>query len=193
MMRDALCDRPKHGVVVGPDTIAAFPTRAPLAELRRRCMAGDTILHDAVGWQAVAWVFPFDGARVVAVQSKHGFGESLRENEPADLWTVEGDSVRLADGELLPRTLGALRERYGQTIVDANVAADDVDGPHARSCRWPYVLFALAVKDTARLVPDSARITGVQVSVPVDTTIVRVCAAPATDSAPPRPSSPPTI
>lgn len=171
------CAAPKQGIVITLDSIASLPTRAPLSELKRRCAAGDTTLYDAVGWQALAWVFPFTGARLVAVQSKHGIDGSLNDSEPADLWTAEGDSLRLSDGRLIPRTLGALRARYGQTIVDENVRGDDMDGPSARSCRFPYVTFALAVTDTARIVADSARITGVEMWVPVPDGTNRLCSA----------------
>lgn len=153
-----LCATPPRGVVVTRDSVASLPTHATLGEIKRRCAAGDTTLYDAVGWQAAAWVFPFVGARVVAVQSKHGDGDVVHDDEIPDLWTVEGDSVRLPDGQLMPRTLGALRSRYAPLSVDENIPGDDIDGPHARSCRLPYLLFALAVEDTARHVPDSARV-----------------------------------
>jgi len=110
----------------------------------------------------------------MAVQSKHGLGEALRDDEAPDLWTLEGDSIRLPDGELMPRTLGALRSRYGFAVVDENRAGDDIDGPHARSCRFPYLLFALSVMDTARRVPDSARVTGVDMT-GADTVMARFC------------------
>jgi hypothetical protein len=112
----------------------------------------------------------------MAVQSKHGFGETIHDEEVPDLWTVDGDSVRLPDGELTPRTLGALRSRYGFAIVDENTGGDDVDGPHARSCRFPYLLFALSVNDTARRVPDSARVTRVDLT-GTDTVMTRFCIA----------------
>lgn len=156
-----LCARPTRGIVVGLDSIAGLSTHATLGVLRHQCSAGDSALYDAVGWQAVAWTFPFAGANVMAVQSKHGYGEVVQDDEVPDLWTVEGDSTRLPDGDLMPRTLGALRARYGSLLVDENIGGDDVDGPHARTCRFPYLLFALSVNDTARHVPDSARVTRV--------------------------------
>lgn len=55
---------------------------------------------------------------------------------------------------------------------------DDVDGPHARPCRFPYLLLALGVNDTARHVPDSARVTRVDMDTPgVDTVFARLCLA----------------
>lgn len=173
-----VCPRPTRGIVVGHDTVAGFSTHATLGALRQQCRMGDSALYDAVGWQAVAWTFPFVGGSVMAVQSKHSYGETVHDDEVPDLWIAEGDSVRLPDGELMPRTLGALRTRYGFALVDDNVDGDDIDGPHARSCRFPYPLFALAVGDTARHVPDSARVTRVDMDTPgVDTVIARVCLA----------------
>lgn len=173
-----VCARPTRGVVVGHDTVAGFSTHATLAALRQECTVGDDSLYDAVGCQAVGWTFPFAGARVMAVQSKHGFGEAVHDDEVPDLWIVDGDSVRLPDGQLVPRTLGALRARYGRILVDDNIQGDDVDGPHARPCRFPYLLLALGVNDTARHVPDSARVTRVDMDTPgVDTVFARLCLA----------------
>lgn len=175
--RAVVCATPKQGIVITLDSIASLPTRAPLVELKRRCAAGETTLYDAVGWQAGAWTFPFTGARLMAVQSKNGLDGSGNDSTPTDLWAAEGDSLRLADGQLIPRTLGELRARYGQTIVDDNVRGDDMDGPSARSCRFPYVAFTLAVTDTARTVADSARITGVEMWVSPTDGANRLCSA----------------
>lgn len=86
--------------------------------------------------------------------------------------------VRLPDGELTPPTLGALRARYGFTTVDENLPGDDIDGIHARSCRFPYLLFMLSVGDTSRRVPDSARVTRVDMDTHrVDYSIRQFCIA----------------
>jgi len=173
-----VCARPAHGIIIGHDTVAGFSTRATLGALRQQCSVGDSVLYDAVGWQAAAWQFPFVGARVTAVQSSHGYGEEVNNAEVPDLWTAEGDSVRLPDGELAPHSLGALRAKYGFAFVDANTGGDDFDGPHARSCRFPYLLFALSTADTSRIVPDSARVTRIDMDMPgSDSTITRVCIA----------------
>jgi hypothetical protein len=152
-----VCASPTRGLVVGRDTVAGFSTRATLGTLRRQCGLGEAGIYDAVGWQALSWTFPFAGAHVTAVESQHGEGDTLRDDEVPDLWVAEGDSLRLPDGELVPRTLGILRARYGVIVVDESTPTDDVDGVRARSCRFPYLLFALSVADTARKVPDSAR------------------------------------
>ena len=173
-----VCARPARGVIIGHDTVAGFSTRATLGALRQQCGVGDSVLYDAVGWQAVAWMFPFAGARVTAVQSKHGYGEAVNNAEVPDLWTAEGDSVRLPDGELAPRSLGALSARYGFAVVDANIGGDDIDGPHARLCRFPYLLFALSTADTSRTVPDSARVTRIDMDTPgSDSAMRRFCIA----------------
>jgi hypothetical protein len=172
-----VCVRPARGIIVGHDTVAGFSTHADFRALRQQCGFGKADLYDAVGWQAPAWKFPFAGASVMAVQSKLGLG-AMNDDEAPDLWVVEGDSVRLPDGELMPRTLGALRARYGFAIVDENLKGDDIDGPYARPCRFPYLRFALSVNDTARKVPDSARVTRVDMDTSgVDTVISRLCIA----------------
>src|SRR4051812_49369219 len=87
--RAHLCARPSRGIIVGLDSIAGLSTHAALGALRQQCNAGDSTLYDAVGWQAVAWTFPFAGASVTAVQSKHPAGEVVHDEEVPDLWTVE--------------------------------------------------------------------------------------------------------
>jgi hypothetical protein len=168
-----VCATPPHGIIVSRDSVASFSTHSTLAALVKQCGAGKSDLYDAVGWQADAWTFPFVGARVMVVQTRHSNG-ALSEDEVPDLWTVEGDSVRLPDGELVPRTLGALRSHYGTIDVDDNINADDIDGPYAHSCRFPYLRFALTVLDTARHVPDSARVTRVDLAL-ADSGHVRYC------------------
>ena len=157
-----VCATPVGGIVVSSDRIGSLSTHATLGALKRECSAGDSAMYDAVGWQAAAWAFPFVGARVLAVQSKHAFYEPTSDDEVPDLWTIEGDSVRLADGQLVPATLGSLKARDSFLIVDDNVPGGDDFRLEARSCQPPYLLFGLAVNDSARHVPDSARVTWIE-------------------------------
>ncbi len=160
-----VCAAPANGIVVGSDTIGPFPTTAPLSELIRICPAGDTTLYDAVGFQAMARVFPFVGARITAAQPDHPAGDWIDSTKPADLWIITGDSIRLPDGQLLPRTLGEMRARYGRISVGENlIGADDFDGPGARMCRFPLLYFGLEINDTARTVADSARVVRVEIT-----------------------------
>ena len=53
----------------------------------------------------------------------------------------------------------------GKTIVDRNEGYDDWDGPDARSCRFPEVLFTLNVDGLPKTLPDSARVTSVEINV----------------------------
>ena len=170
------CARPPRGIIISLDTVAGFSTHATLGALRRQCAVGQSDLYDAVGYQTVAWNFPFAGATVQAAQTKHNAGDVMRDDETPDLWTVEGDSARMPGGELVPRTLGSLRARYGFTLAEDRPDGDDMDGPFARSCRFPYLRFMLAANDTARHTPDSARVTRVDMVGP-DTAMVRYCRA----------------
>jgi hypothetical protein len=169
------CTAPKDGLVITLERVAQFPTTAPLSELERLCSAGDTTLYDAVGWQAPGREFPFPGARITAVQSMFGLGP-LQMDAPPDLWVATGDSLRLSDGRLVPRTLGELRARYGRAIADDNVDpnADDFPGFGARSCRFPYIEFKLAFSGRG-VIPDSTRITGLDMSVPPPSWTDRIC------------------
>jgi len=147
---------------------------ATTADLDRLCDAGASVLYDAVGWQAPGEEFAFHGARITAVISQ-------AQNRPhlpdvPDLWTAEGDSLRLEDGQLVPRTLGELRTRYGQAVTDDNVdpGADDFDGFGTVSCRFPYLLFKLGFNGHG-IIPDSARISSLEMWVPPPSGFDRVC------------------
>jgi hypothetical protein len=168
------CSTPRDGLVISPTRVGLFPTRATTAELDRLCDAGASVLYDAVGWQAPGEEFAFHGARITAVISQ-------AQNRPhlpdvPDLWTAEGDSLRLEDGQLVPRTLGELRTRYGQAVTDDNVdpGADDFDGFGTVSCRFPYLLFKLGFNGHG-IIPDSARISSLEMWVPPPSGFDRVC------------------
>lgn len=105
-----------------------------------------------------------------AVQTKNE-ADGLKDDEVPDLWTAEGDSVRLPDGALMPRTLGELKQRYGRTSTSENLSGDDIDDPETRPCRFPYLRFILTSDDTSRTVPDSARITRVEIDAPPRDTV----------------------
>ena len=145
------------------DKVAYFPSRARMAELERLCPAVGDTLYDAVGWQAPGHKFPFAGATLVAIHSG-AQPDNVPADEP-DMWTASGDSVRLPDGQLLPKTLGGLRA-LGTTFADDNDAGgDDWDGPGARTCRYPEILFNLDGSHQPKKLTDSARVTGIEINV----------------------------
>jgi len=161
--RPTTCPSAPGGIGVSFDKIAYFPARAPASELERLCPAlGDT-LYDAVGWQANGRKFPFVGAMVVAIPHQGGSPDSIPGDAP-EMWTASGDSVRLPNGQLLPKTLGELRA-LGKAIVDKNEGYDDWNGPDARSCRFPEILFKLNGDGLPKTLPDSARVTSVEINV----------------------------
>jgi hypothetical protein len=168
-----VCATPAGGIVISRDRIGSFSTHATLGALKRKCGAGDSTMYDGINGQAAAWAFPFVGARVVAVQSKHAFYEPTRDDEVPDFWTVEGDSVRLPDGQRVPTTLGLLKARYPFVSANDNTGLDDTE-PRAWSCQLSYLVFHLDVKDTARHVPDSARVTSIDL-VATDSAYQRFC------------------
>jgi hypothetical protein len=168
------CSTPRGGLVISVARVALFPTRATTDELDRICDAGAPVLYDAVGWQAPGEEFAFRGARVTAVLSQ-AQNRPHTANVP-DLWTAVGDSLRLEDGHLVPRTLGELRTRYGQAIAEDNVdpGANDFDGFSAVSCRFPYLLFKLGFNGRG-VIPDSTRILSLEMWVPPPSGFDRVC------------------
>ena len=168
------CATPAGGIVISRDRVGSFSTHATLGALKRECSAGDSTVFDDAGLQAAAWAFPFVGARVLAVQSKHAFYEPTRDDEVPDLWSIEGDSVRLPDGQLVPATLGGLKARYPFVHVTNNTGLDDSE-LGAWSCQLTYLHFALAVNDSALHVPDSARVTRVDLTARTDSAYERFC------------------
>lgn len=171
-----VCPTPAHGLIISLDTVASFATSATLGEHMRRCAFGDTGMYDAVGWQSTGWSFPFEGATILAAQTTRTIDSTVLENQPADLWTAEGDSVRLPDGQLLPHTLGELRVRYAHLLVFEAGSGDDADGPQARACNFPYLLFHLMPGDSAGKPAGSARILSVEMPIHADSEWVRRCA-----------------
>jgi hypothetical protein len=158
----SICPPAPGGIIVSFDKLAYFPARARMSELKRLCPAAGDTLYDAVGWQAAGIKFPLVGAVLVAIHSGNQ-PDSIPLDEP-DMWTASGDSVRLPNGQLLPRTLGALRA-LGQTTVSDNEGYDDWNGPDARGCRFPDILFKLDGTGLPKTLPDSARVTSVEIDV----------------------------
>lgn len=171
-----VCATPARGIIISPDTVASFSTRSTLGEHTRRCSLGSGDFYTAVGWQAASVVFPFAGAKVMAVQTKRTIDQPLLDSVPADLWTAEGDSVRLPDGHLMPRTLGALKARYGHLLVFEGDVGDDADGPQARVCKFPSLLFRLTGGDSAGKLSGAAAIAAVEMAIESDSEWVRLCA-----------------
>lgn len=161
--KPSTCPPAAGGIVVSFDKVGYFLSRAPESELERLCPAVDDTLYDAVGWQANGRKFPFVGAMVVAIPHQGSSSDSVPGDAP-EMWTASGDSVRLPDGRLLPKTLGELRA-LGKTIVDKNEGYDDWDGPDARSCRFPEILFKLDGTNLPKKLPDSARVTSIEINV----------------------------
>jgi len=168
----ATCPPAPGGILVSFDKVAYFPARARNSELDRLCPAVGDTLYDAVGWQAAGRKFPFVGAMIVAIHSGSQ-PDTVPADEP-DMWTASGDSVRLPDGQLLPKTLGALRA-LGKTLVDKNEGYDDWNGPDARSCRFPEILFKLNGDGLPNQLPDSARVTSIEIEVRHRETLAGFC------------------
>jgi hypothetical protein len=157
------CPPAPGGIVVSFDKVAYFPARARMSDLERFCPAAGDTMYDAVGWQAAGKKFPFVGATLVAIHSGNQ-PDSIPLDEP-DMWTASGDSVRLPNGQLLPRTLGALRALGQTTVSDNEGGYDDWDGPGARTCRFPEILFNLDGTGLPKTLPDSARVTSIEIDV----------------------------
>jgi hypothetical protein len=151
--------------------VAGFPTDRPIAELDRRCASDSVDDYGIGGTTAKARIYRFIGGTVAAVQSEND--SALQPAQPADLWSAEGDSLRLPDGRLMPATIGALRAAYPRGYVSAD-KSDDSDGVLAYVCAFPRLTFVLGYDtptpaDTgtwafsARPVPDSIKLWRIEV------------------------------
>jgi hypothetical protein len=158
-----ICPPAPGGIIVSFDKVAYFPARGRMSELSKLCAAGRDTLYDAVGWQAEGTQFPFVGATLVALHSGSQ-PDSISADEP-DMWTASGDSIRLPDGQLVPRTLGGLRALGRVMVGKNNETYDDWDGPDARSCRFPEILFKLDGTGLPDSLPDSARVASIEIDV----------------------------
>ena len=166
-----VCDPPASGVRVAADTVAGLPTDRPIQELDERCHSDSVDDYGIGGMTARARIYHFRGGRIAAVQSEQE--SALHYFEPADLWSAEGDSLRLPDGRLMPPTIGDLRAAYPNGWVSAD-KGDDSDGVLAYVCAFPRLTFVLGYdtptpSDTghwalsARPVPDSVRLWRIEV------------------------------
>ena len=165
-----VCARPAEGIVVSLTSLGGLSAKASLGELVRSCSASTLDVYGIGGYQAAARVFHFAGAQLTAVQAHEG---SLHYSEAPDLWAAEGDSVRLADGLLMPRTAGELRKRYPLGVVTSD-KGDDSDGVRITACRFPGLVFILSYDAptpapvgkwplSAKAVADTTRIFSVEV------------------------------
>lgn len=166
-----VCDPPATGVRIAADTIAGLPTDRPIKELDQRCQSDSVDDYGIGGMTARARIYNFRGGRIAAVQSERE--SALHPSEPADLWSAEGDSLRLPDDRLMPATMGELRTRYPNGFVSAD-KGDDSDGVLAYVCAFPRLTFVLGYDTptpadtghwplTAQAVPDSVRLWRIEV------------------------------
>ena len=154
----SVCPSAPGGIIVSFDKVAYFPARARMSELVRLCPAAGDTLYDAVGWQGDGTRFPFVGAMLVAVHTRSQ-PDSISIDEPV-MWTASGDSVRLPDGQLLPRTLGGLRT-LGRTMVGDNEGYD-VEWSGRANLSFPEILFKIDGTGLPKLRP--ARVTSIEIA-----------------------------
>ena len=136
----ALCATPLGGIRVSADTVAGFPTGVPISELDQRCPSDSVDDYGIGGYTAKARIFSFTGATISAVQSDNE--SALHPEQAADLWSAMGDSIRLPDGRLMPKTVGALRATYPNGLISSD-KRDDTDGVLAYVCDFPRLVFTL--------------------------------------------------
>lgn len=121
---------------VTAESIAGLPLRLTPAALRRMCPASRVDTVGVGGTSVMALTVTLPGAKISALQTRHE--DSLRSNEPFDQWVILGDSLRFADGTLIPDRVGPVREMdsVGVVVIDRG---DDGPGSYIVRCRYPYV------------------------------------------------------
>lgn len=166
------CPTPAAGIRLGPDSIAGFAFHTPFPELRARCAAARLDTVSPGGYSVLALRLPFAGATVWAVsgvepdEPSAGAPDGLPDGPP-EFWYAEGDSARLPDGTLIPRTVGALA-RWTAPVVLVAENGDDTEGSYVVPCAAPYLDLLLGYIQTPSdtgtwrlhpgLLPDTMRV-----------------------------------
>jgi len=134
LVHDATCTPPKDGLRLTRDVVAGLSTRASVVELRASCQAARLDTIGMGGDEAVGLRFDYPGGTVWAAQADDA--DSLVAAKPATWWAAAGDSLRFSSGELIPRTVGALRrfDSVGVVVLDRG---DDTEGSFVVLCRHP--------------------------------------------------------
>jgi len=152
---------------IDADSIAGLSTHATIGELRAQCPGTHMDSVGVGGTSAAALRFDAPGVTLWAIQADHdAYGDSLHGNEPADLWAATGDSLRFADGRLIPMRVGSLRmlDSVGIVTIDHG---DDGDGTQIIRCSFPRV--SLVIDNMWPSFADSGVVSLTRVS-PHDTT-----------------------
>lgn len=152
---------------IDADSIAGLSTHATIAILRAQCPSARIDTTTVGGTEDLALRFDAPGVTIWAMQTANDALDSLRGNQPADLWAATGDSLRFADGHLIPMHVGSLRMLDSIGIVDVE-HGDDIASRIVR-CRYPWISFV--VDNMWPTFADSGIVALVRVS-PRDTTAV---------------------
>lgn len=145
------CPTPAAGLRLGSDTIAGLPMRADFRTLRTLCEATRLDTVSPGGYEALALRFPFTGGDVWAVSGADPYTQGLSEDAVPEFWYAAGDSVRFADGTLVPLTLGGLLKADSDAVLRAD-GGDDTEGSYVIPCRYPRVALIVGYR---RELPDT--------------------------------------
>lgn len=134
-----VCSAPSGGLRLGLDTVAGMPAALPVTALRSLCPAArvDSVVYG--GFASPALRFDYPGATIWAVQNVPDT-DTLVPGQPVESWVAVGDSLRFADGRLIPRQLGQIRAMDSLGIMFVN-SGDDSEGADVALCRVPGLTF----------------------------------------------------
>jgi hypothetical protein len=127
-----VCATPSGGLRLGLDTIAGMPAALPVRALRAFCAAArvDSVVY--AGFASPALRFDYSGATIWAVQNVPDT-DTLVPGQSVESWVGVGDSLRFADGRLIPRQLGQIRAMESLGIMFLN-SGDDSEGADVALC-----------------------------------------------------------
>lgn len=135
----ALCPTPAGGLRIGLDSVAGMPAGLSAAELLRRCPSARVDAVELAGFGSPAVRFDFEGATIWAQQNVPDT-DVLVPDQPAEAWIAVGDSLRFADGRLIPRRLGEIRAIDSVGVMSIS-SGDDSEGADVVLCRVPGLSF----------------------------------------------------
>ena len=119
----SVCPTPLGGLRLGLATVAGMPAALPVTARRSFCAAArlDSVVY--AGFASLALRFDYPGATIWAVQYVPNT-DALVPGQPVESWVGVGDSLRFADGRLIPRQLGRIRAMDSLGIMFVNSRDD---------------------------------------------------------------------
>jgi hypothetical protein len=138
---------PDGKFVVTDTSVGRFSIeRAAMGEVASSCSAADTVNQSMCCYMAMVVHLKRPGVVVQAEQEEppDEASDRIKPERRVQSFEISGDSVYLADGQLLPANVAGMFQRFGPGFVD-NPDYDDSDGPALRVCSMKNLSFRVTI------------------------------------------------